>query len=123
VAEVWTVDLPLRDGAVWSDWLAEEFRLRVAAFPSVALCDVPPHPRPEEVSIQRFTGVLPFAMDGWRRPAQDPRVVFIWRDDRLWLAGTGREPVGRARMWLERSLRRRSLALQQLHLHRRHVVA
>lgn len=86
-AEIWTVDLPLRSGAQWNEWLAARIAGRLEgrkAWLSLAVCL--PHAR--DVAIERFTGVAPFAARGWddvRRPA----VTFVVREDRRW----GDDPV------------------------------
>lgn len=88
VAAIWTVDLPLRQGIEWNDWLAVELRRRVAALDECWLSVAFPHPHPKDFNIQRFTGVAPFLIDKWEEYLkQRPTVTFIWREDRLWCNG------------------------------------
>jgi hypothetical protein len=84
VAQIWTVDLPLRRGTEWNDWLAREIRLRVEAFEGVSLSVAPSHPHPDDYDIERFTRIQPFPLDEWEKRMARPTVTFIWREDRLW---------------------------------------
>ncbi len=84
VAEVWTVDLPLRRGAEWNDALASSIADRISGFESCALSVALPHPHPGDVDIERFTRVKPAGEDLWRDVPRRPAVAFIWRDDRTW---------------------------------------
>jgi hypothetical protein len=83
-AEVWTVDLPLKRGAEWNDWLAAEFRRRIgsAAEAALSLGFICPHPA--DFDIERFTGIRPFDQQDWVSGRCRPVVTFIWRDDRTW---------------------------------------
>lgn len=95
-AEAWIVDLPLRRGTQWNDWLAREISLRLDAFPDVFLSAGFSHPHPDDFEIQRFTRVKPFPLENWAESAADsPRVTFIWRDDRLWETAAGGETSNR----------------------------
>ena len=109
VAAIWTVDVPLRRGTEWNDWLANELLQRVRqceiAWLSVAFA----HPHPQEYRIQRFTGVAPFPIDEWQRRLTRPAVTFSWRTDRLWYSGT-------ALKWLDRAARRVGGVFAQLSL-------
>ncbi len=78
-AAVWTVELPLRRGQEWNDWLASELRRRMPAAQGWKLA--PAFAHPQGFQIARFTGVAPFNLDRW---AEKPSVTFIWREDRLW---------------------------------------
>lgn len=84
VAEVWTVDLPLRRGAEWNDALASRIAERISGFESCAISVALPHPHPGDVAIERFTRVKPAGEDLWRDVPRRPAVAFIWRDDRVW---------------------------------------
>ena len=90
VAAIWSVDLPLGRGAEWNDWLAREIGRRVAEFDQCWLSVAVSHPHPQTYNIERFTGVVPFALEQWAQ--RRPTVTFVWRDDRLWSvpAGGGR---------------------------------
>ncbi len=109
-AQVWLVDLPLRRGIEWNDWLAREIRRRVEQFESVSLSHALSHPRLDEFNIERFTRARPFPLDEWEKRLTRPMVTFIWRDDRQWSAAsdvedkkrlshrqTLRDLIGRAR--------------------------
>lgn len=81
-AEIWTVDLPLRSGARWSDWLAGKVGERLAGRKArLSLATCLPHPR--DYDIERFTGVAPFAPQGWAE-LRRPVVTFVLREDRAW---------------------------------------
>jgi hypothetical protein len=81
VAEAWIVDLPLRRGTEWNDWLAAEFARKLADFKEVFLSPAFSHPHPDSFEIERFTGIEPFNLEKFDAP---PVVTFIWREDRLW---------------------------------------
>jgi len=83
-AEAWIVDLPLRRGTEWNDWLAGEINERLGNFAEVFLSVAFSHPSADDFEIEKFTKVTPFPLDQWKRRLANPRVTFIWRDDRLW---------------------------------------
>jgi hypothetical protein len=83
-AEVWTVDLPLREGAEWNDALAADVRARVETMNEAYLAAALPHPHPTDVDIERFTQVRPFDTDRWTELLAAPQVAIAWRDDRTW---------------------------------------
>ena len=84
VAEIWQVDLPLRDGKVWSDWLAGRFAAELEKYEAVQLAIAKCHPHPDDISIERFSRVRPFDLDTWGSTCREPKVTFVWRDDRTW---------------------------------------
>ena len=84
IAEAWIVDLPLRRGTVWNDWLAGEIAERLEAFAEVFLSVAFSHPHPEDFDIERFTRVKPFALENFAASAGHPVITFSWREDRLW---------------------------------------
>lgn len=84
IAEAWIVDLPLKRGTEWNDWLAAEIDARLAPYDEVFLSVAFSHPRAEDFSIENFTRVAPFPLDQWKARLENPRATFIWRDDRLW---------------------------------------
>lgn len=84
VAEAWIVDLPLRRGTEWNDWLADEIRGRLESFSKVYLSVAFSHPHAADFDIERFTRVQPFALENFDKQRKNPVVTFIWRDDRLW---------------------------------------
>jgi hypothetical protein len=84
VAEIWTVDLPLREGTLWNDWLATELHKRLNNFQEVWLSVAFSHPHPKDFNIARFTQIEPFPIDEWETRLIRPVVTFIWREDRNW---------------------------------------
>jgi hypothetical protein len=84
VAAIWTVDLPLKRGIEWNDWLAEEIKSRLKSLDLCWLSIGLSHPHEDDYDIKRFTRVSPFAIDKWNTRLECPKVTFIWREDRLW---------------------------------------
>jgi len=78
VAEIWTVDIPLRKGQNYFPSVSEQVCKELARFNSVKLGEARAHPdvgNPEE-----FTGVKKHSWDD-----EKFRISYIWRDDRLWV--------------------------------------
>lgn len=96
VSEVWTTDLSLTDARGWHDGAARAIREELERFDEVWLSKSFSHPRPEDVDIERFTRVRPFAKTVWGTPPEDAVVTFIWREDRLWLPPSWRSRSRRA---------------------------
>jgi hypothetical protein len=86
VAEAWIVDLPLRRGTEWNDWLAVEIKKRLESFDEVYLSVAFSHPHSEDFNIERFTKISPFPLENFGRRLNNPVITFIWREDRLWEA-------------------------------------
>jgi hypothetical protein len=84
VAEAWVVDLPLRRGTEWNDWLANEISERLKSFPEVYLSVAFSHPHIEDFDIERFTRISPFPLENFGKHQKNPVITFIWREDRLW---------------------------------------
>jgi hypothetical protein len=84
VAEIWTVDLPLKRSMEWNDFIASEIKRRIDLFDSCHLSLAYSHPHPEDFSIDDFTRVRPFPIEKWRAQLKRPVVTFIWREDRNW---------------------------------------
>lgn len=82
VAEAWIVDLPLRRGTEWNDWLAGKIAENLEKFAQVFLSPAFSHPHPADYDIERFTRIKPFALEKFAET--NPVVTFIWREDRLW---------------------------------------
>ena len=80
-AAIWTVDLPLKRGREWNDWLAAEIKRRIEPVEWCWLSVAFPHPHPEEYDIERFTGVRPFPVEEWNVRLERQTVTFIWRED------------------------------------------
>jgi hypothetical protein len=85
VSEVWTVDLPLRQGTAWSDAFARRLAARIAQSEEAWLSVAFPLPHPEDFDISRFTRVLPFNLCEWEARLDRPVVTFVVREDRLWV--------------------------------------
>ncbi len=84
IAEAWIVDLPLRDGTQWNDYLSAEIKERLESFDEVNLSVAFSHPHPEDFDIERFTKVSPFPLEDFGKHQNKPVITYIWRDDRLW---------------------------------------
>jgi hypothetical protein len=83
-AQVWNVDLPLRKGTEWNDWLASQIRNRISQYSECMLSVAVPCPHPGEVNIERFVKVQPFNINSWLETSASPVITYIWRDDRIW---------------------------------------
>ncbi len=84
VAAIWTVDLPLKRGTEWNDWLAAEIKRLIGTMDSCWLSIAYSHPHSRDYNIERFTRVKPFSGKEWELTKNNPAVTFVWRDDRLW---------------------------------------
>ena len=83
-AEIWVVNMPLRQGAQWSDWFAQQIHSRVETLDECGLAVAFSEPNPEDYAIERYTRVKPFPMNEWFDRLQKPTLTFVWRNDRLW---------------------------------------
>ncbi len=120
VAAIWTVDLPLRQGIQWNDWLADEIKRRIEPLSQCWLSIALSHPHPEDYDIERFSRVLPFAVSEWDRYLKQPTITFIWREDRVWPGDTG---YSRAQRILLRLTYRLGLRQRPIKMQRRQVIA
>ena len=84
VAEAWIIDLPLRRGTEWNDWLANEINKRFDSIPEVYLSVAFSHPHADDFDIKRFTRTAPFLLENLGKHENRPVITFIWREDRLW---------------------------------------
>ncbi|MBK8021784.1 MAG: hypothetical protein IPK19_10250 [Chloroflexi bacterium] len=84
VAEIWSVNMPLRQSAQWNESFARQIHTRVEALDACNLAVAFPDPNPSDYAIERFTRVKPFPMEEWFTRIQKPTITFIWRQDRLW---------------------------------------
>lgn len=82
VAAIWTVDLPLKRGIEWNDWLGAELHRRLESYNECWISVAYSHPHPQDFSIERFSKVSPFSDISWN--GESPVISYIWRDDRLW---------------------------------------
>ncbi|MCI0612101.1 hypothetical protein L0244_03845, partial [bacterium] len=83
-AQVWVVDLPLRKGTEWNEWLAAETKTRISQYSECMLSVAFPCPHPDDVNMERFVKVRPFDLNSWLETSSSPVITYIWRDDRLW---------------------------------------
>ncbi len=84
VAEAWIIDLPLKRGTEWNDWLAGEISRRLESVPEIYLSVAFSHPHAEDFDIERFTRTAPIPLENLGNQENRPVVTFIWREDRLW---------------------------------------
>lgn len=84
VAAVWTLDLPLRRGVEWNDWVAQKIRQQFGKLDGAWLSLAFSHPHPDSYKIEDFTRVRPFPIEEWNDSLGAPKVTFIYREDRLW---------------------------------------
>jgi hypothetical protein len=84
VAGIWTVDLTLKRGSEWNDWLAGEIKRQIEPLEQCWLSVALSHPHPVDYNIERFTRVRPFPVPEWDKHLTKPAVTFIWREDRMW---------------------------------------
>jgi len=120
VAAIWTVDLPLKRGIEWNDWLANEIRSRIEPLKECWLSVAFSHPHPEDYDIVRFTQVCPFPIEEWDKRLARPTVTFIWREDRVWQSQSRYGHLPRLAQRLKRKL---GLPQYPLNEQRRRVVA
>jgi len=104
VAEVWVVDLALKRGIEWNEWLADQIHQRVELLEKCWLSVAYSHPHPRDFQIERFTSVQPFPLEAWSMRLAHPVITFIWRDDRVWDRGWRRTLPQRAVYRLRREL-------------------
>ena len=76
--EVWTVDIPLRQGRSYYTQLNRSILEKMERFDEVYLH--PAHSHPKEFDITQYTRVPKHNFKD-----DDFRITFIWREDRLWL--------------------------------------
>jgi len=84
VAGIWMVDLPLKRGSEWNDWLAGEIKRQIEPLDKCWLSVALSHPHPADYNIERFTRVHPFPVTEWEKRLEKPAITFIWREDRIW---------------------------------------
>ena len=122
VSAIWIVDLPLKRGIEWNDWLAAEIKRRIESLDACWLSVAFSHPHPEDFDIERFTKVRPFPIEEWDARLGRPTITFVWRQDRIWWN------LDRYRSWrgLTRRMKRRLLRLSsaqiQLDAQRQRVI-
>jgi hypothetical protein len=77
VAEVWTVDIPLREGIQYYSYFNQFVQAQLLRFTEVYLSEAYSHP--SRFDITKFTGV---EKHDFHQP--DVLITFVWREDRLW---------------------------------------
>ena len=83
-AEIWSVDIKLRDMREWFTELHECIKNELTRFAKVYLSLAFSHPDFARIDIQRFTKVHPFKLENFS--ATPPVITFIAREDRLWFS-------------------------------------
>ena len=76
-AEVWTVDIPLRQGRSYYSKLNESISEKLKRFDEVHLSEAHSHPRNFDITHYTRVPKHDFRSD-------DFRITFVWREDRLW---------------------------------------
>ncbi len=120
VAVIWTVDLPIKRGIEWNDWLGAELHRRLESYTECWLSVAYSHPHPKFFSIERFTHVHPFPIEEWYERFEKPTVTFIWREDRHWVSDDIWLPYHQLlrKSWLNNFLQRRKVVSLATRLHR-----
>lgn len=118
VAAIWTVDLPLKCGNEWNDWLGSEIHKRLKNYNECFLSVAYSHPHPKSFSIERFTGITPFPIDEWYERIKKPTVTFIWREDRHWVGEGFSTPINHLirRFLFNNLIQRRKIVSLATHL-------
>ena len=84
VAAIWEVDWPLKTGYQWNDWLAQKVKDLATGYREIFVSVAYSHPHPEDYDISRFVGVQPFGVSDWEKRINNPKVTYVWREDRFW---------------------------------------
>jgi len=77
VAEVWTVDIPLKKGQCYYPSFNEHVHQESARFNEIYISEAYSHP--SLFDITKFTGIPRYCFN-----QQDLKITFVWREDRLW---------------------------------------
>lgn len=104
-AEIWSVDIALREGREWFDDLARQVSELLETIPPAAIEGGLGR---RSVDIATFTRVEPFDR-GRPEALATPRVTFIWRSDRCWTLGI--TPAEGAEAIAEQAMLMSSLAM------------
>jgi hypothetical protein len=78
VAEIWTVDIPLREGRSYYLKFHEFVSQEIQRFDNVCVSKAYSHPK--DFDISRFTGVPQHNFT-----EELPKITFVWREDRVWV--------------------------------------
>ena len=77
IAEVWTVNIPLREGIQYYSYFNQFVQAQLLRFTEVYLSEAYSHP--SRFDITKFTKLSKHTFE-----QTQPLVTFIWREDRLW---------------------------------------
>lgn len=77
VAEIWTVNIPLRNGLDYYPAFDRFVHEECKRFEEIHVSQAFSHPG--EFDIARFTGVPKYSFD-----KENPKITFVWREDRHW---------------------------------------
>ncbi|MCC6841006.1 MAG: hypothetical protein IT230_12685 [Flavobacteriales bacterium] len=87
VAEVWVVDQRLGEAQRWSTSIDRFVQDQLPRYKEVFLGKGYAHPEFAVMDISRFSKVPPFRLSQFLE--QPPKITFVLREDRLWIAGAG----------------------------------
>ncbi|WP_299250039.1 hypothetical protein [uncultured Cytophaga sp.] len=82
VDEIWIVDLKLNQLKKWYTSLSDSINSYLTEYKTIQLAYNFPHPYTENIQIENFTQVEPFALDKFE--SQSLNITYIYRTDRLW---------------------------------------
>lgn len=91
VAEIWSVDRPLRSCGRWEPAVDRALHDRLEPFDEAWISTALSHPHPRDVAIARFTRTRPFPVDDWDSRLDRPTITFVWRENRAWTPGGASE--------------------------------
>lgn len=80
ISEVWCVDIPFQKARNYYPQLDDLINSELERFDEVYLSRAYSHP--SQFDIELFTGVKRYD----RNTVKNPKITFIWREDRLWIA-------------------------------------
>lgn len=84
-AEVWIVDIKLKEGLTWMPALDEFIQDQLPRFKEAYLSKAFSHPDMSGVEISRYSKIKPFDMAKFAEIP--PQVTFVVREDRVWFSG------------------------------------
>lgn len=94
LAEIWTVNTPLRAGKKFYERFDHFVKREIERFDEVCLSRA--HSHPQHFDIERFTRVEPYDL---KHRDGNPRVTFILRADRLWMPVLSQRIARRTGLW------------------------
>ena len=84
VSGVVLVEWPSAARFSWCGCLEQRMDEALGCYDDWAFCPTLPRPIAAEIAIERYSRVTPFSRENWPAEEDGPRIVFAWRDDRLW---------------------------------------